>query len=220
MGRSPHRPGKDEKSGTRHRKGSEGKIDGDGEPRKGEVGVGTGMRTGRAGLASPLSSASGTAPCGPAALPGSGCQSPESSCLGESSSCQRRAHSLEPQHGRQGARARSTEGKELEVWEMRVNPAKQLQGLREGQRDLEHDPAGPLASSPVMLSTSTCHLCSSCSSCRISRFWRRSATVSSGVEWGGKEGLSEVTSTLYCFSLFQQELPPPHCPHQGTLTMF
>lgn len=41
-----------------------------------------------------------------------------------------------------------------------------------------------------MLSTSTCHLCSSCSSCRISRFWRRSATVSSAVRWGGKDTLT------------------------------
>lgn len=55
----------------------------------------------------------------------------------------------------------------------------------------------PLPPSPVMLSTSTCHLCSSCSSCRISRFWRRSATVSSGARVGGKKGRSKVTSTLY-----------------------
>ncbi|KAB1270298.1 hypothetical protein Cadr_000016880 [Camelus dromedarius] len=41
------------------------------------------------------------------------------------------------------------------------------------QGELKPNPPGPLTSSPVMLSTSTCHLCSSCSSCRISRFWRR-----------------------------------------------
>ena len=73
------------------------------------------------------------------------------------------------------------------------------------------------ASSPVMLSTSTCHLCSSCSSCRISRFWRRSATVSSGVRWGVS---SAVTGTLYWSFLFQQELPPSHHSHQDALTMF
>lgn len=33
-------------------------------------------------------------------------------------------------------------------------------------------------------------------------------------------GRSKVTSTLYWSFLFQQGLPPPHCPSQGTLTMF
>lgn len=60
--------------------------------------------------------------------------------------------------------------------------------------------ASPTQLLPVMLSTNTCHLCSSCSSCRISRFWRRSATVSSG-----KRGKKRVRGE-----------DPPH-PHQFRL---
>lgn len=60
-----------------------------------------------------------------------------------------------------------------------------LRRWTDSRRDGQTALPGPQLS-PVMLSTSTCHLCSSCSSCRISRFWRRSATVSSG-ETGRRE---------------------------------
>lgn len=114
------------------------------------------------------------------------------------------------QGGRQGEPAHGLLRERGQGQERRVHLARQPQGLRVGQREWKRAPHGPLASSPVMLSTNTCHLCSSCSSCRISRFWRRSATVSSGVRWDGKEGHSKITSTLYWSSLFQQELLLPH----------
>lgn len=115
----------------------------------------------------------------------------------------RRAHACEGEQVSGRARLRAPGWKEgAGAWEMRAQPASHAQGLWVGRRELEHDShpyptrISPPAS-PVMLSTSTCHLCSSCSSCRISRFWRRSATVSSGVRQGGKQGCSEVTSTSY-----------------------
>lgn len=92
----------------------------------------------------------------------------------------RRAHAW----GRSRARVRQgpalAEGREPGARERRGRPATHAQGPRVGRRERER--GLPVLASPVMLSTSTCHLCSSCSSCRISRFWRRSATVSSGGE--------------------------------------
>lgn len=78
-----------------------GKCGGGGRPSRGD-------RVGAVGPALPPESASGTAPCGLAALPVSGCRSPESSCLGEKQLCGESC--LRLQGRRQGANAKSTQG--------------------------------------------------------------------------------------------------------------
>lgn len=70
------------------------------------------------------------------------------------------------------------------------------------------------ASSPVMLSTSTCHLCSSCSSWRISRFWRRSATVSSGVRGAARRDTLQPPAPC-SVPLYWYELLSPNCSPLG-----
>lgn len=79
-----------------------------------------------------------------------------------------------------GTRPGSTEGEELQVWERRVSPAQQL-GARGVVKGVGVRACWPLGSSPVMLSTSTCHLCSSCSSVESPGFWR---SLSHGQLWG------------------------------------